>query len=987
MSRHPIDYLLFVLFVLICFEFPAQTALSFKEANKLILEGSMEAGSRAWRGSAEKQSNDAIRDFDLASSRVYWKQELEKDSTNANLNFKVGVCYFFSYDQQLKALPYFKQAVKDLSKTYDFKKQNEKKAPYHTYYFLAEVYLENNQPDSALKYFGIYKDSYQEAPLNVEPGMLMSINAKEGIKNARNVKVENMGEAINTRYAESNPVMRLDNKMLFFSSRRPGVKDTVINPEKLYNADIYISQKDENGKWGKAVAFSYNTDYDEEPLYLSPNGDVLYFRITLGDNSDIYKSEFANNAWALPTPIVELNSPFNETGMSMSADGKYLYFCSDRNRSTSKYDIFKCTKQTNGSWGQLEILSPIINSSFNEVSPFVSPDGKTLFYSSNTDTRKGMGSYDIYYSELKEDSTWTNPKNLGYPINKTRADINYYVSGDDKRYYASLTQENSYDIFSVEGGGFDFKNIAPGTNTVVITNEVAITQIVETEKTKEKEVQVAKAVETIVEKEKEVLVSADDIAVKKEKKAEVDTLKASDVILGKMSRADSLELTSKLKDSLNKDRKLNELVNAAETNTVNNTNEIPAAQALETIVEKEKETDVIKKPQVEKEKEVMVSADDIAVEKEKKAELDTLKVSDASLGKMSRADSLELTDKLKNKLNNDLKTNESVLAAETNTVNLTSKMAVPQTADTTKIVEKDAQVMKAVETAVEKEKEVKVSADTIAVKKEKKAGVDTLKAAEVILGKTSPSDTSGLTNKSKDQLDKVKKANESVLTAGRNTVNKTIETATTQVVETKKVPEKEKKIVLAVDSIVKKEKEAEAIKKPEVEKEKKAKESKNDIAIKKENESKTHTSKPLDVILGKKSHTDTSALTSKLKGNLDKDVKESEPINFKTIYFEFDKSDLTMMYVSELKTLAGYLCKHPETKIEIAGHADIRGAWHENVNLSNKRAREVYDFLAANYISTKRMFFYGKGSTMPAAPNDTEENRSKNRRVEVYILK
>jgi len=679
MFKHQVNCTVLVMLICSSHKISAQTALNFKEANKLIMEGSIAASSSAWQESIEKQSNDAIRPTDLMESIGFWKKALEKDPANANLNYKVGVCYFLSYDEQLKALPYFKQAIKDLGKTYDFTKENEKKAPYNTYYFLAETYLENNQPDSALKYFGIYKDSYGTAPLTVEPGVLMSVNAKEGIKNARNVKVSGFGNVVNTPYAETNPVMRLDNKLLFFSSRRPGAKETTTGTEKVYNADIYFTLKNQNGQWENVIPFPFNTQYDEAPLYLSPNGDVLYFRRTVENKKLIYKSTLLSNAWSKPKPVVELNSPFNETGMSMSADGKYLFFCSDRNKLSGKYDIYKCTKQKGDKWGQLEVLDPSINSAFNEVSPYISPDGKTLFFSSNTYTKKGMGSYDIYYSELKDDNTWTRPNNMGYPINKTRADINYYVSGDDKRYYASLTENNSYDIFTVEGGGFDFESIAVGTDIVTITNEMGVTQVMETEKTVEKEVEVTQAVETIVEKEKEV--------------------------------------------------------------------------------------EVIKTLEVEKEKEVFIPSGDVENDKSKKE----VKVSDVNVENLSAADRTELIDKLKNYLAAELKANESV--------------------------------------------------------------------------------------------------------------------------------------------------------------------------------------------------------------------------KFKTVYFDFNKSNLSLLSVNELKLLVEFLGEHPETKIEIAGHGDNRGSWQTNLDLSNKRAKEVYEFLVANKVSTDRMFFYGKGSAVPVVTNDNEENRGKNRRVEVFILK
>ena len=609
-----------------CYSLSAQTGSpDYKEANNLIVSESVKATSVSKREFIEKQSNDAIAATLFNDALGSWKKTLATDPDNANYNYKTGLCYFFSYDQQLKALPYFKQSIKNLTDSYDFSNESEKRAPYNAYYFLADTYLEHNEPDSALKYFSMYQDNYEGTPISTELGVFMSINAKEGIKNPRNVQVTNMGNAINTPYAETNPVMRLDNKLLFFASRRPGTKLADSTGEKLYDSDIYSTAKTESGKWINAIPFPHNTPADEAPLYLSPNGDVLYFRRTVKNHSDIFKTEFANGVWGKPQGINEINTSFNETGISISADGKYLYFCSDQNKEAGKYDIFKCTKQPNGKWGQLELLSPTINSPFNEVSPYISPDGKTLFYSTNGSSKKGMGSYDIYYSELKTDNTWTKPTNMGYPINKTRADINYYVSGDDKRYFATLTDNDSYDIFIVEGGGFNFESIAAGTEIVTVTNEMGVTQVMETEKKVEKEVEVAQAVETVVEKEKEVEVIK-TVEVEKEKEKEVPLATDENI----------------KQEDLNKQKAITDSINAAAAETA-------------------------KAEQMRKEK-MMIDSLNAAAEAEKvlktkkqEVKKDQVNVAAINLDNMEEESRAVLIDIVKRYLTKELKQNESVV--------------------------------------------------------------------------------------------------------------------------------------------------------------------------------------------------------------------------------------------------------------------------------------------------------------------------------------
>lgn len=658
----------------------AQTPLSVKQkdallnkANSLISKGTPVATISSKQEIVERNwsSWDTYQNYKEALAAC--QQLLATSTTNANYNYKTGLCYFFSYDEQHKALSYFKQAAKNLSRNYSFSNTTEEKAPYTTLYFLAQSFLENNQPDSALKYFSLYQDKQSTSAINTERGLSMSVNAKNGEKNLRNVSVKNMGSKINSAFAETNPVVKLNNSMLFFASRRPN-KDNNSNVNN--SEDIYYCTKDAEGKWSDPLAFRYNSEFDEAPLHISPDGLTLYFKKTTNGNSDFYVTNFKDGAWTKPENLSDINSSFNEEGLSITGDGKTMYFSSDQNRELGKYDIFKSTLNSKGKWSTPVLLSKTINTLFDEISPFITPDGAVLFFSSNAFSGKGLGGMDVYYSELKPNKGWQEPQSLGYPINKTRNDVQYYISSGDKRFYSSLTDNNSYDLFEVEGGGFDFESLAASTDLVTVTNEMGVTQLLETEKKVEKEVEVTQTIETEVEKEKEVQIA--DGSLEKEKEVEVN-------------------------------------------------------QPVNELGDKD------------------------------------VKVSDVNVDNLTEEQRKELVEKVKKYLVEQLATAESV--------------------------------------------------------------------------------------------------------------------------------------------------------------------------------------------------------------------------KFKVVYFDFNKSNLNLLSLNELKLLVEFLAEHPETKIEIAGHGDNKGSWATNLQLSNKRAKEVYDFLINNKVSADRMFYYGKGSAVPIAPNDTEENRSKNRRVEVFILK
>lgn len=468
-----------------------------------------------------EDGNSLLKKGQFSAAMAVWQKVLESDPDNANANFKMGMCWYNSIDESPKALPYFKKAAKKLSDKYDFFSVTEKNAPNDVLYFLGETYLAADQPDSALWMFFQYEDKFNgNPPIPVDRQIRNCINAKNSKKSPRDVTMKNPGKNVNSNFAETNPVLTIDNSVMFFASRRTA-KDAnkqISNVTGKYDSDIYYARKDASGKWDAAVPFKWNTNQDEAPLYISADGLTLYFCKDVKGQTDIYMSNYLDKVWSNPKPVAEINSGANETGLSVSADGKYLYFCSDRDGGNGKFDIYQCVKM-GSKWGTAKNLGTALNTSFSETSPYINPNGKTLFFASNG-YRDGMGGYDIFYSELKDNGTWTTPQNMGFPINTTRDDINYYITGGGTRYYATVREDvNSYDIFKIEGGGFAIENIDATGQVVTLTQEMSVSDVVEVQKTVEKEVEVVETIETTVEVIKEV----ERVDVEKEK-AKMDSM-------------------------------------------------------------------------------------------------------------------------------------------------------------------------------------------------------------------------------------------------------------------------------------------------------------------------------------------------------------------------------------------------------------------------------------------------------------------------------
>ena len=250
----------------------------------------------------------------------------------------------------------------------------------------------------------------------------------------------NVGPGINTADDEYFPAITADENTMIFTRK--------INN----NEDFYKSVK-VDGKWQTATYLSdrINTArFNEGALSLSQDGKVLFFtgcnRPDGLGRCDIYVTQKKGDDWSKPFDLAPpVNTPGWESQPSISADGRTLYFVSNRKGGYGGYDIWKSNLTEKG-WSEPENLGPNINTSFDEQSPFIHPDDSTLYFCSNG--WPGMGGKDLFVSRLGKDGKWQKPENLGYPINS---------SGDENG--LTLTANGTYAFFSSNNlngsGGFD----------------------------------------------------------------------------------------------------------------------------------------------------------------------------------------------------------------------------------------------------------------------------------------------------------------------------------------------------------------------------------------------------------------------------------------------------------------------------------------------------------------------------------------------------
>ncbi len=411
--------------------------------------------------------NDKFNDANLLmEEKLYpialpvWLEVLQTDTGNSNWNYKVGICYLNSSNERTRSLSYLEKAILNTSKNYNPFSSSEKRSPNDAYYYLAKSYHLNNQIDKAIEYFNKFKDvagkKHYMIP-DVERSLEMCLNAKDMLGKPITVKITNLGDKINSPSPEYGAVLSLDEKALYFTSRRlwkdSSNSDMKERSDGDYFEDIYVSFKGSDGNWLEPELLNFNRPDDHEAtISLSADGHTLYLYRDEDGNGNLYQSFFIDTSWSGPVPMgSDINSKSHETHLTVTMDGKTLYFVSNRKGGFGEKDIYKCTKLPNGQWSLAQNLGPIINSKFDEDGPFIHPDGKTMFFSSKG--HKSMGGFDIFMTTLKDDGTWSEPENLGYPINTTDDDIFFVLSPDGKRAYYSSFREGGHgskDIYIIQ---------------------------------------------------------------------------------------------------------------------------------------------------------------------------------------------------------------------------------------------------------------------------------------------------------------------------------------------------------------------------------------------------------------------------------------------------------------------------------------------------------------------------------------------------------
>jgi outer membrane protein OmpA-like peptidoglycan-associated protein len=358
-------------------------------------------------------------------------QAIAKDQNFAEAYFRQGLI--------LKAVRDYPQSNKvfliGLSLTPDEKRQKG------YFYELGDNYLLEGNYKKALECLDHYLAAESLNKPKMDQATIWKKNALFGLQNQKQTaefQLRQLPDTVNAYVMQYFPVMTADEQELIFTRRVGGNHDD--------DEDLVICRKDSLGRWVPPVSLSpnINSPLNEGTCTISADGRHLIFTSCIGrrgyGSCDLFESRKVGNEWTVPVNLGPgVNSAAWESQPTLSSDGRTLFFVSDRRGGVGDKDIYVSYKMESGKWTKAENLGPNINTPYEEISPFIHVNGRTLFIASNG--KPGFGGYDLYRSEY-ENGAWTPTENFGSPVNNHEDQFSLFITRDGKKGFYSHEDNN-----------------------------------------------------------------------------------------------------------------------------------------------------------------------------------------------------------------------------------------------------------------------------------------------------------------------------------------------------------------------------------------------------------------------------------------------------------------------------------------------------------------------------------------------------------------
>lgn len=352
-------------------------------------------------------------------------QALARDKEFVEAYYRRGLTYF-SMKQYPNALADFE---KGLSLTHDVRKQK-------VFWFdLGELYLLMGQYDKAIDVLNSYirNETANQQKLQKAKTVLSSAQFAIQHKSENTYERRPLSDTVNAFVMQYFPVLTADERQLIFTRRKgDGPND---------DEDLVISRKDARERWStpESISKNINTELNEGTCAISADGRRLIFTSCSGRDGigscDLYESVKVGDSWSTPKNLGRnVNTQQWESQPSLSADGRTLYFVSDRSSGVGRRDIWISTLDERGVWTRAVNAGPDINTPYDEISPFIHANNKSLYFASNG--LPGFGGYDIFITE-KTATGWKTPKNIGNIINDNEDQFSFFITANGEKGYYS----------------------------------------------------------------------------------------------------------------------------------------------------------------------------------------------------------------------------------------------------------------------------------------------------------------------------------------------------------------------------------------------------------------------------------------------------------------------------------------------------------------------------------------------------------------------
>jgi outer membrane protein OmpA-like peptidoglycan-associated protein len=386
---------------------------------------------------------------------------VEMDPDNANFNYRKGRSMLALGHAPESVLPFLIKGASQTIRVYNSASHTERNAPNDAYYWLAKCYHLVEDLDNAEAFYQKYLDVEVHKQVEMrkfaQNGLQQVANARREMAAPRNYIIKNAGPNINGVNPDYASFVALDGTAMYFTSRRlwqnEGNKDVMDRSMNLHWESIFMSLR-EGDSWGVPTLLDFCTpDHNYASVSVTKDERIIYTYNDMVARGDIYMSNLVDGSFKTieRVNIPRVNTPAWEPHFVISPDGNTIFFVSDRKGGFGGRDIWKLVKLSNGEWSRDPInLGPEINSEFDEDSPFVALDGKTLFYTTNGP--KSIGGFDIMKAVMNPDGSFGAPENMGYPLNTTHDDLYFSSIGSGELGYFTSYRKGGYgekDIYEV----------------------------------------------------------------------------------------------------------------------------------------------------------------------------------------------------------------------------------------------------------------------------------------------------------------------------------------------------------------------------------------------------------------------------------------------------------------------------------------------------------------------------------------------------------